>query len=115
MANILDKIMNFLADFWKKKEAPQEIDFAQPKFDRDKAAKRYYAEEMLKNPIYLEVIDRIEKDCIQKWRATPSEASDVREQYYLHLRVLKQIDQYFRSYVLELVTDQQQQRILRQV
>jgi hypothetical protein len=77
-----------------------------------KGSKRFYADEMLRNPIYQEVIDRIETDCIRKWRSTPSEATAIREQYYLHLRVLKQIDQYIRGYIQEVVTDQS---IIRQV
>jgi hypothetical protein len=66
----------------------------------DNDTQAYYAQQIIENPLYAEVIAKIEKDCTAKWQSTPFNDVEMREQMYLHLRVLKQIDSFIRNYVV---------------
>jgi hypothetical protein len=106
----LDKIINYFLKLWGLK-VRVEPDFVSA-VNMDKGSKLYYAEELLNNPLYMEIITRIEKDAIDRWKATPSEAHDIREVYYLHVQVLKQINQYIRGYINDYKIQEASKRIV---
>jgi hypothetical protein len=67
----------------------------------DAGSKRYYASELLNNPLYQEIMSKIEVDCLRLWQNSPVEAFQDRETLHMHYRVLKQIDAHVRRYVAD--------------
>jgi hypothetical protein len=107
----LVKIINYFLRLWGLTvRVEREFTAAIP--NMEKGSKLFYAEELLGNPLYMEIIGRIERDAIDKWKSTPSEAKEVREQYYLHVQVLKQINQYIKGYISDYKINEAQKRII---
>ena len=63
--------------------------------------KAVYAEQMLGNPIYKELINKIEADVLKLWKA--SKDVEDRERLHVHYMVLKQFDAYARMYVADAI------------
>lgn len=72
----------------------------------DNKTKVFYAQNMLNNPLYDEIINKIKSDCMRLWETSPDQSIEDREQLYSHMKILKRIDAYFRRYVSDIVFDE---------
>lgn len=91
-----------LLAYWDKNPILPKKDFIPAEPNMAKGSKKYYADSLLSNPLYKEVIQRIERDCLELWKNTPIEDVEQRERLFMHFKVLKQIDTLFRRYIQDV-------------
>jgi len=104
--NTLDKIRKYLL---KLLFPPPKFASAEPSMD--KKSKKYYADALLSNPIYEEVMKRIEDDCVKLLLNTPYDAKAIREDCYMQYRVLRQIDGYVKGYISDINMEEQLRKL----
>src|SRR3990172_1635896 len=101
MPSLVHRFTNWLAG-----EQPKEEKTFEPSgtiVDSSLANKRFYAEELLKNPIFTYVIETLIDEYTTLWRESDHEKAEMREQYYRYLRAVNQIHARFKHIVIEAV------------
>lgn len=106
---MVNTLVKWLSGLFKKKEQSPMRNFVAPQ-PMDKKTKRFYAEELLGNPLYEEIIKKIESDALELWKNTPHNDVEGREIAYMHFRVLRQIDGYIRRYVSDAAHEELRDR-----
>lgn len=92
-----------LKELFKRKNKQSVMEFVAPRSDLTPEQKAQLAKQMLKNPLYREVIDRITEELKELWANTSASDTETREQIWLMLQMLKKIDQKFNGYVNEAI------------
>jgi hypothetical protein len=92
-------------------EFTAEEDFTDPMPQVGLLTKATYAKQMLDNPIYKEVLQKIEADAVKLWQNSPLHDVEQREIMYMQHRVLKQIDAYIKRYVVDAQYEAHQEQM----
>jgi hypothetical protein len=88
--------------WWPWGDEPKDkVEFTGPRIDDDIGIKRLYANQLLNNPIFMEVINKLETECIEMWKSTTPEDVSKREILYIHQKVLKQLVSKIKQYIAE--------------
>ena len=88
---------------WILKRLSPEVYFVKATDQMDEQSMAFYADQIIKNPLYEFIMTELRKQYVQFWSNSSHPEKEKREEYYQYLRALNQVDATFKSCVSAVV------------